>query len=174
MLRIKQATPLLNGRYRDGSKSTFGADFKFTRYAIVLLAAISLSNFEFHTKRIQNGTFISYYNLYKVARFLGIEFERTKSAPYIYKELIERGQVKLIVEDNKTFITFTEKGKKSCEEKLEELEHLNREFNLNPFELQKHREGADEGERISKAGKSTSRTGIETQVDKLIKKISQW
>ena len=92
MLRIKQARLLLNGKYRDGSKATFGSNFKFTRYAIVLLAAISMSNFEYHTKKIQNATFISYYNLYKVAKFLGIEFERTKSAPYVYNELVDRGR----------------------------------------------------------------------------------
>jgi predicted transcriptional regulator len=172
MLRIKQARLLLNGRYRDGSKATFASDFKFTRYAIVLLAAISISNFEYHTKKIKNTTFISYYNLYKVARFLGLEFERTKSAPYIYKELIERGQVRIVVENRRTFVTFTDKGKKSCEEKLEELQHLNEEFNSNPTAQQKYKEEDDAKERITKG--TSTRMGIETKIDRLIEKIAQW
>jgi hypothetical protein len=175
MLRIKQARLLLNGKYLDGSKATFASDFKFTRYAIVLLAAISLSNFEYHTKRIKNNTFISYYNLYKVARFLGLDFERTKAAPYVYKELIDRGHVTTVNEDNRTFITFTREGKKSCEEKLEELQDLNEQFNLNPYEHQKYKEEEDEKDRTSKGVKQRIRRQVvQTDIDKLIKKISHW
>jgi hypothetical protein len=39
MLRIKQARLLLNGKHQDRSKATFASGFKFTRYAILLLAA---------------------------------------------------------------------------------------------------------------------------------------
>ena len=176
MLKIKQARPLLNGRYRDGSKATFGSDFKFTRYAIILLAAISMSNFEYRTKKIQNSTFISYYNLYKVAKFLGIDFERTKAAPYVYKELIDRGQVKILTEENRTYITFTEKGKKSCEEKLKELQLLNEHFNENPSDRQRYKEGEGWGGRTAKGTRpgSLQQLDVETEIDKLIKKISQW
>jgi hypothetical protein len=176
MLRIKQVRLLLNGRHNDGSKAMFPSNFKFNRYAIVLLAAISMSNFEYHTKKIQNVNFISYYNLYKVAKFLGIEFERTKSAPYIYKELIDRGQVKMLTEDNRTFITLTERGKKSCEEKLEELQLLNEHFNENPSDRQKYKEREDWGGRTVKGSKpgSLQQLDTETEVDELIRKISQW
>jgi len=174
MLRIKQVRLLLNGRYRDGTKATFVSDFKFTRYAIILLAAISISNFEYHTRRIKNTTFISYYNLYKIAKFLGLEFERTKSAPYVYKELIERGQVKLIVENNRTFITFTERGKKNCEEKLQELQVLNEYFSSNPIEEQKYKQEKDWDMRLVKGAKLASHRGVETETDQLIKKISSW
>jgi hypothetical protein len=176
MLRIRHVKMLLNGRYCDGSKATFTSDFKFIRYAIVLLAALSLSNFEYHTKRIHNTAFISYYNLYKVARFLGLEFERTKSAPYIYKELIDRGQVKLTVENNRTFITFTERGKKSCEEKLEELQLLNEHFNTNPSVALKYKVKEDCRGMPVKGTKlgSLQHLQVETEIDKLIKKISQW
>jgi hypothetical protein len=177
MIKIKQARPLLNGRYRDGSKATFASDFKFTRYAIVLLAAISISNFEYHTKKIENTIFISYYNLYKVAKFLGLEFERTKAAPHVYKELTQTGQVKITIDNNTTFITFTEKGKKSCEQKLEELQFLNEHFNSNPSEQQKYREEEDWREKSVKGVKvgSHKRVGFETEtdIDKAIKKISQ-
>jgi hypothetical protein len=170
-LRIKQIRLLLNGKHQDGSKATFASDFKFTRYAIVLLAALSLSNFEYHTRKIKDTTFISYYNLYKVAKFLGIEFERTKSAPYVYKELIDRDQVKMVTVENRTFITLTEKGKKSCEEKLEELQLLNEHFNENPSSRQKFKEAEDWDGRTAKGTKSGP---LETEIDTLIKKISQW
>jgi len=175
LLRIKQARLLLNGKHRDGSKATFSSDFKFTRYAIVLLAAISMSTFEYHTKKIQNATFISYYKLYKVAKFLEIEFERTKSAPYVYKELIDRGQVKIVTEDNRTFVTLTERGKKSCEEKLE-LQLLNEHFNTNPSDRLKYKEKEDWRGMPVKGTKpgSLQQLQVETEIDKLIKKISQW
>jgi hypothetical protein len=172
VLRIRQVRPLLNGRYRDGSKATFSSDFKFTRYAIVLWSAITLSNFEYHTKKIRDATFISYYSLYKVAKFLGLEFERTKTAPYIYKELIDRGQVKIITENNKTLITLTKRGKKGCEEKLEELQLLDEHFNTNPLEQQKYSEGIYEKAGTVKGTSSLGKTN--TGIDRLIKKISKW
>jgi hypothetical protein len=176
IVKIKQTSILLNGRHRDGSKATFASDFKFTRYSIVLLAALSISNFEYHTKRIGSTTFVSYYNLYKVARFLGLEFERTKSAPYIYKELTQRGHVKIVLENNRTFITFTEKGKKSCEEKLEELRDLNEQFNSSPFEQQKYKEDENWSKRSVKGAKPKPMDAetTETPIDKLIKRISEW
>jgi hypothetical protein len=173
MIKIKLARMLLNGKYRDGSKASFASDFKFTRYAIVLLAAITMSNFEYHTKKIQNTTFISYYSLYKVARFLGLEFERTKTAPYIYKELTDRGHVKIVTENNRTFITFTEKGRKSCEEKIEELQYLNEHFNENPLEYQKYRDTESWNKQLTK-GTESRQTAIGMKIDKLIKKISAW
>lgn len=172
MVKIKQARLLLNGRYRDGSKASFASDFKFARYAIVLFAAITMSTFEYHTKKIQNSTFISYYSLYKVAKFLGLEFERTKTAPYIYRELTQRGHMKIIIENNRTFITFTEKGRKSCEEKIEELQFLNEHFNENPLDQQRDKEEGWNKSLIK--GTKAIQPDTETEIDKLIKKISQW
>jgi hypothetical protein len=171
---IKQASPLLNGRYQDGSKAKFATDFKFTRYAIILFAAISVSTFEYHTKKIQNDTFVSFYRLYKVAKVLGIKFERTKSAPYAYKELVDRGQVKIVTEDNRTYVTLTDRGKKSCGEKLEELQILNEHFNKNPLDRQMYWEKEDWRGMPVKGAKLGPRLSTETRIDKLIRKISQW
>jgi hypothetical protein len=172
LIKIKQVRLLLNGRYRDGSKAAFASDFKFMRYACVLLAAVTLSNFEYHTRNIQHETFVSYYNLYKVAKFLGIEFERTKAAPYVYKELIQRGHAKKAVENSRTFITFTRNGRISCEEKLEELQLLNEHFNENPLELKKYR---DEVQRkMTSKGATPRHLDAEKIIDELITKISQW
>jgi hypothetical protein len=176
LLSIKQASPLLNGKYHDGTKAKFATDFKFTRYAIILLAAISVSTFEYHTKKIQNDTFVSFYRLHSVARVLGVKFERTKSAPYAYKELVDRGQVKMVTEDNRTYVTLTDRGKKSCKEKLEELQLLNEHFNRNPLERLKYREKEDWRGLPAKGMAPGSRQEllVETEIDKLIKKISQW
>jgi hypothetical protein len=170
LIKIKRVRLLLNGRYHDGTKASFASDFKFMRYACVLLAAITMSNFEFHTKKIRNETYASYYSLYKVAKFLGLEFERTKVAPYIYKELVNRGHAKTAVENNRTYITFTEKGRISCEEKLEELQFLNEEFNEKPLELQRYKDEITN--RLVKGKPLEARKA--TTIDKLIKKISQW
>jgi hypothetical protein len=176
MLKIKQVRLLLNGRHNDGSKAMFPSNFKHNRYAIVLLAAISLSNFEYQTRKIKNNIFISYYNLYKVAKFLGIEFERTKSAPYVYKELLDWGHVKIVTDENRTFITLTPKGRKSCQAKLEELQLLNEHFNENPSDRQRYKEGEGWGGRTAKGTKPgpLQQLDVETEIDALIKKISQW
>lgn len=139
------------------------------RYACVLLAAVTMTNFEFHTKKIRDEIYVSYYSLYKVARFLGLEFERTKAAPYVYNELIHRGHAITISENNRTYITFTEKGKTSCEEKLEELQFLNEEFNEKPLELQKY--GLNRNDRLAKGSKPRQ---VDGRIETLIRKISQW
>jgi hypothetical protein len=115
------------------SKASFESGLKYARYAIVLLAAISSPSFGYHTRKIRNNNFASYYNLYKVAKVLGLEFERKRAALNAYDELTQRGHVKIAVEDNRTFITFTEKGKRNCEEILEDLQHLNENFNSHPL-----------------------------------------
>jgi hypothetical protein len=174
MLKIKRVKMLINGRYPDGSKAIFAPDFKYVRYAIILLAALSLSNFEYYTRKIQNSTFISYYDLYRVARFLGLEFERTKSAPYVYKKLIDLKQVRLTVKNNRTLVTLTSIGKKSCEEKLVELQNLNELFNTNPTILEN--KGGEVWKGTAKGGKLGSLHQLEVyrEVNKLIRKISQW
>jgi hypothetical protein len=136
----------------------------------VLLAAISLPSFTYHTKKIQNTNFASYHNLYKVAKILGLEYERNRAAPNAYAEFAQRRDVKVVVEDNRTFITFTEVGRKNCEEIL--YEH----FNSIPLVEQKSREYGKLGRGTAKgvyAG-SSLRPEIEKEIDRLITKISQW
>ena len=167
---------LLNGRFHDGSKASFELGFKYARYAIVLLAAITMPSFRYHTKTIQNTNVASYYNLYKVAKILGLEFERNRAAPKAYDELTQRGYVKIIRENSRTFITFTEEGKRNCEEILEHLQLLNDLFNSNLLVQQRYKEGANERQKMVKGIYSSSqrRLEIETEIDRLIRKISQW
>ena len=167
-IKIKRITLLLNNKYRDGSKVTPELGFDRARYAIVLLAAISSPSFTYHTKKIQNSNFASYYNLYKVAKALGLEYERNRAAPNTYAELTQRGHVKTVVEDNRTFITFTENGKKNCEEILEDMQDLNEHINS--------REDRRSGLGTAKGGYAGSpyRPETEREIDRLIGKISQW
>jgi hypothetical protein len=176
LIKIKQTRLLLNGRYHDGSKATFELGFKYARYAIVLLAAITLPSFRYHTKSIENTNFASYYNLYKVAKILGLEYERNRAAPSAYNELTKRGYVKIYHESNRTFITFTEEGKKNCEEMLEDLQLLNEHFNSNPLIQQRYLErGKERQKNVKGIYPSPQRhLEIETEIDRLIRKISQW
>jgi hypothetical protein len=54
--------------------------------------------------------------------------------------LTKRGYVKIFYESNRIFITFTEEGKKNCEEMLEDLQLLNEHFNSNPLIQQRYKE----------------------------------
>jgi hypothetical protein len=154
--------------------SEFG--FDRARYAIVLLAAISLPSFAYHTKKIQNTNFASYYNLYKIAKILGLEFERNRAAPNAYAELTQRRDAKVVVNDNRTFITFTESGRRRCEEILEDLQHLNEHINSVPLVRQKSREDEKLGRGTAKGVHASPliRPEIKAEIDRLITKISQW
>jgi len=175
-VKIRHITLLLNNKYRDGSEVTLELGFGRARYAIVLLAAISLPSFAYHTKKIQNANFASYYNLYKIAKILRLEFERNRAAPNAYAELTQRGDTKVIVEDNRTFITFTEKGRKRCEEMLEDLQHLNEHINSVPLMQQKSRDDRKLGRGTAKGVHANPliRPEIEAEIDRLVTKISQW
>jgi predicted transcriptional regulator len=175
LIKINQIRLLLNGRYRDGSKASFESGFKYVRYAIILLAAISSPSFGYHTRKIRDTNFASYYNLDKVAKVLGLEYERNRAAPNAYDELTQRGHVKIATEDNRTFITFTEKGKRDCEEILEDLQHLNENFNSHPSLQQKYKDGGNEGQKSSKGAYPGSHDSeIEIETEQLIRRISQW
>jgi hypothetical protein len=52
----------LNGMTKTGHKAKYASKFKNLRYAIILLASLVLPIFEDNTKKIQNSTFINYYN----------------------------------------------------------------------------------------------------------------
>jgi hypothetical protein len=174
LMKIKQITPLLNGRYLDGSKGSFESGFKYARYAVILFAAISLPSFSYHTRKIGNASFASYYNLYKVAKVLRINYERNRAASNAYDELARRRHVKVTVENNRTYITFTPKGKRNCEEILDDLQLLSEHFNTHPLVQQRNKEGEPFKGTVVKGARSKSLLDIEADVDRLIKKISSW
>jgi hypothetical protein len=62
LIKIKEVRYLLNGMTKTGHKAKYASKFKNLRYAIILLASLVLPIFEDNTKKIQNSTFINYYN----------------------------------------------------------------------------------------------------------------
>jgi hypothetical protein len=160
----------LNGKTNTGHKAKYGSNFKTMRYAIILLASLVLP--VDNTKEIQNTTFINYYSLDKVARMLGLEFDRTKGADKIFSELENKGKIKrAITDDSKTFITLTDECKKECIKNLDLLQILNKEFYSDPSLQMKYLYEDVEG---TLAKGFTRHTEKELIVENLINRISRW
>ena len=54
---ISQTYYLLNGQTSGGHNASYGSLFKRTRYAVILLAAITLENFKDQTENIKGSPF---------------------------------------------------------------------------------------------------------------------
>jgi len=168
LIKIKEVKHLLNGNTTTGLKAKYSSNFKNLRYAIILLAGVVLP--VDNTKEIQNTTFINYYTLDKVARMLGLEFDRTKVADKIFSELENKGKIKrAITDDSKTFITLTDKCKKECIENLDLLQILNKEFYSDPSLQMKYLYEDVEG---TLAKGMTRHSEKELVVENLINRIS--
>jgi len=172
---ISQVYYLLNGQTSNGQNATYGSLFKTTRYAIILLAAITLENFKDQTVKIKEIPFYNLYRLEKVADFLRLEYDRTKQAKKIYEDLEIKGEVeKKVTEDNKTFISLTEKGMTSCLRKIEELHRLRDYFARLPPLEQNYIEDGLTGRSVSAMkSKSNVMTEHESNIEKLIRSISE-
>jgi hypothetical protein len=105
-------------------EANFGSDFRTARYAIILLAALMSPIFEDNNIQIQNFTCINYYRLERVARFLGLVFDRARTAEKIYRDLESKHRVRFFKQENRTFITFTKQGQKMYQEILKLFEEL--------------------------------------------------
>jgi hypothetical protein len=166
----------LNGQTTDGRNTTYASLFKITRYAIILLAATSLENFKDQRVKIRGTTFFNLYRLDKVADFLRLQYDRTKQAKKIYEYLGSRGEVKIeVTEDNKTYVSLTEKGMKNCLKKIQELHSLKDYFGRIPPLQQKYTEDwpARKPEEDTQS-KSNELMQEEINVEKLIKSIAEW
>jgi hypothetical protein len=167
---------LLNGQTNDGRNASYGSLFKTTRYATILLAATSLENFKVHTVEIRGTSYFNLYRLDQVADALRLDYDRTKQAKKIYEELAANSEVKIeVTEDNKTYVSLTEKGIRNCLKKIQELHDLKDYFGRLPPLQQKY----TEDELASKPGKglqSKSNELIEDElkVEMLIKSIAEW
>ena len=162
---------MLNGKSNTGHNAKYGSNFKKLRYAIILLAGVVLP--VDNTKEIQNATFINYYTLDKVARMLGLEFDRTKVAGKIFSELETKGKIKrAITDDSKTFITLTDECKEECKEKLNLLQILNKEFYSDPSLQTKYL--YEEVEGTLAKGFTRHSDSKELVVENLINRISSW
>lgn len=91
----------------------------------------------------------------------------------MYEELEDKGDVKKeITTDNKTFVSLTEKGKKKCLIKLDELHDLRVYLSNIPSE-DKYAEDKDEDKWVSK-GVREGLTNTELKIEELITSISSW
>lgn len=170
---ISQVYVLLNGQTTDGRNTTYGSLFKTTRYAIILLAAISLETFKDKTIKISGTPFFNLYRLDQVAEALHLQYDRTKQAKKIYEDLGKNGEVKIeITEDNRTYVSLTEKGIKNCLKKIQELHDLKDYFGRLPPLQQKYTEDWKPGEDLQ--SKSNELIEDEFKVQKLIKSIAEW
>lgn len=176
LIQISTVRPLLNGTTFDGKKADYAPGFKYPRYAVILLAGITVPVFEEHTEKVKNSVCLKIYRLDKVANVLRLDFERTKAAD-TYRDLEKDGKIKIITENNKTFITLTRKGVEKCEEDLESLQIIAKLFHSHPGVQDRHSETErNEDDRLSKGltPKAHKFSDIDTEVDKLISSISNW
>ncbi len=167
---------LLQGQNIDGQNTTFGSIFRTTRYAVILLAAVSLDHFEENTVKIKGTTFCNFYRLEKVAHALRLDYDRKRQAKKIYEDLQRKGNLKIIVtEENKTYITLTEKGIKECRKKIQKVRDL-KNYLLRIPALGDRYTTDEVISRLERDlhGKSHELTEEESEVERLVKSISEW
>ena len=121
---IKAAAQVINGKVPNDKDQNFGSDFRTARYAIILLAALISPLFEDSNIQIQNFTCVNYYRLERVARLLGLVFDRARTAEKIYRDLESKHKVRFFKRENRTFITFTKQGQKMYQERLKQFQEL--------------------------------------------------
>jgi uncharacterized pyridoxamine 5'-phosphate oxidase family protein len=173
LINISQVYILLNGQTSNRRNATYSQGFKPVRYAVILLAAISLENFKAQTLVIKGTPFYNLYRLEKVAAFLRLEYDRTKQAKKIYDDLERKGEVtKTVSEDNRTYVSLTEKGKKSCVTKMQELHDLKDYFDKIPSLQDKYEEDGSSS-TFDARSKSNDMIDLGNKVQKLIKSISE-
>jgi hypothetical protein len=172
---ISRVTYILNGQTSNGQNTTYGSLFKTTRYAVILLAAISLQSFRDQTITVKGAPFHNLYRLEKVADFLRLEYDRTKQAKKIYEDLEKKGEVKReVTKDNRTYISLTEKGINNCLKKIEELHGLHDYFTRVPPLQQRYIDDGTGSSVVDSQSKSFPMTEYESNVEKLINSISKW
>lgn len=176
LIQISTVRTLLNGTTFDGKKADYAPGFKYPRYAIILLAGITVPVFKEYTEKVKSSVCLKIYRLDKVANFLRLDFERTKAAT-TYRELEQDGKIKIITEHNKTFITLTRSGIEKCEGDLDSLQIIAKLFHSYPGVQDRHSETEqNKDDRLSKGLKPKAHKFIDvnTEVEKLINSISNW
>jgi hypothetical protein len=123
LIAIKAAAQVINGQVPDVKDANFGSEFRTARYAIILLAALT-PMFEDHNIQIQNYTYVNLYRLEKVARFLGLVFDRARTAEKVYRDLESKHRVRFFKQENRTFVTFTKQGQKMSQDRLKRFQEL--------------------------------------------------
>lgn len=192
--QIREVAPILNGRVKNNEKATFSVQFKPTRYAITLWAALNL--FSEQATQIERSSYFGFYGLKKIADVLEIDYDRTKQAQKTYRILEAKGFVNITRKDNKTYITLTKKGVAFCKSKLRFLREMKQALEQKPYlqenysverekrkeekirEIKKRMKEGHE-EQVILTGEDASLLFSEPDefldaVERLIEKISNW
>lgn len=177
LIQISTVRQLLNGTTLDGKKADYAPLFKISRYAIILLAGITVPIFKEYAD-VENSDCINKFRLDRVAKSLLLDFDRGRTASNIYKKLEEKGHIIIVTtQDHKTCIKLTRKREEKCEQDLESLQTLAEYFHAHPGLQARFSEDKTEQSQlfISKGTSSKSyRKNLDLTVDKLISSISNW
>lgn len=104
---------------------------KTPRYMLILYAANDLAFEDKQDKSLKNSFTLT--SLLKVAKFLQLDFDRSKTGPKIYEEKMEKGLVEIIKRDQKRGYKLTKDGEEYCEQILSHLvPELKYNMNSNP------------------------------------------
>ena len=181
MGKIKRLYLLLNGRTLQNKKAPFEEKFKTMRYAIIILTAIKLEEFERYCKQIDNQKYFSISDIGKVANYLNLDYESEKTK--VYDELIKKRYVEKEESIGKIYLTLTKEGIRECIRKLEDLDSLADEFSKDDSLQQRYSEDNPESfdkgasthtARFFKQELDSSLDPKKKRVDKLIIDISSW
>lgn len=177
LIQISTVRQLLNGTTLDGKKADYAPGFRIPRYVIILFAGITVPIFKEYADT-ENSECINFYRLEKIAKYLRLDFDRTKTASNVYKKLEEKGYITIVTtQDHKTCIKLTSKGEEKCEQDIESLQTLAEYFHSHPGLQARFSEDKTEQSHlfISKGASSKSyRKDPDLTVDKLINSISNW
>ena len=173
LVSVKAAANVINGKVPNDKNAVFRADFRKSRYAIILLVGLEHQHFDDHRIPIQNYTCINFYRLERIAKLLGLAFDRSYTAEKIYRELEAKKMVLFFKQDHQTFITLTKEGSAKYHKILDsfiELDnHLKSNALIQPLYVQ------ETPARVPTKGltiKSNQIIEAKLIADKLIKRIS--
>ena len=136
---VSEIRNLLNGKTDSGEKLRDGYDFKTPRYLLILYFASEKSAFIDIQKEELHGA-CSQYSLSKVAKILGLDFDRTKTSHNIFSKQINKGNVQIFTskDSNISGYKLTKKGIKFVVKLYNQLSKINIAFTQFPDDIDIH------------------------------------
>ena len=117
---IRSISNELNGITSHGQLNEIKTNiFKTPRYMLILYAANDLVFEDLQDESLKNS--FTLVSLLKVAKFLQLDFDRSKTGPKKYEEQMKKGLVEIIKKDQKRGYKLTKDGEEYCEEFLSNL-----------------------------------------------------
>lgn len=129
---IRSISNELNGITSHGRLNEYKDTWlKPPRYMLILYAANDLVFEDLQDKSLKNSFTLP--SLLQVAKFLQLDFDRSKTGPKIYEEKMKKGLVEIIKTDQKRGYKLTKDGEGYCERILSKLaSDLKVNMNSNP------------------------------------------